>query len=306
MQRMQFFGVRTVGSLALQCFPRWAQVLGVGGAVLEGVDLPLGDDLTLHRASVKALRAEEAVRGALVTSHKLSVVRAAGDLIDRLTPEAAASQEVSALYKRDGLLWGHACDPANCGLALGEFLGRDYWERQEDAEVLSLGGGGAAVALLLYLLRDAPRKPRRLIIVDKREDNLAHCQEVARAYGEDAMPISFVRGGDPVQHDKLVASLPPHSLVINATGMGKDVPGSPVSDAVRFPLHGAAWELNYRGARPFLQQALAQQKDRKLRVTDGWHYFMHGWSSVMSLVFDVEITPAIFAKFCQVSESLRP
>ena len=54
--------------------------------------------------------------------------------------------------------------------------------------------------------------------------------------------------------------LPPASLVINATGMGKDLPGSPITDRGLFPMRGIAWELNYRGELQFLHQALAQRE----------------------------------------------
>ena len=302
---MQFFGVRTAGSMAFRLFPHWAEVLGLEGATLEGVDLPLGRELELHRASVQALKVDASVRGALVTSHKLSVVRAAADLIDNFTPQARLCQEVSALYKRGGRLWGDACDPANSGLAMAHFLGPHYWRRHAGAEILSLGGGGASVALLLHLLTEARWRPRRLTIVDIREDNLAHCAAVAKPLSAAGMKIDCLLSESPFDNDALVASLPPHSMVINATGMGKDLPGSPVTDAVVFPEGGAAWELNYRGERRFLQQALAQRNSRALQVTDGWHYFLHGWSSVMRRVFDVPVMPATFAAFCAASETKR-
>ncbi len=306
MKRMQFFGVRTAGSLSFTLFRHWARTLGLEDAVLEGVDLPLGGDLALHRAAVAALKADEGVVGALVTAHKLSVVRAAGDLLDALTPAAQLCQEVSALYKRRGALWGDACDLANSGRAMAHFLGEDYWQRHPEAAILSMGGGGATVALLLYLTTRARLRPRKLLIVDIRRDNLAHCEKVARLHKTGGMEIVYILRDAGQQHDDLVASLPPHSLVINATGMGKDVEGSPVTDQVVFPEGGAIWELNYRGARPFLQQARAQQASRALQVTDGWHYFLHGWSSVIGRVFDLSITPTVFKAFCAASTAARP
>ena len=50
--------------------------------------------------------------------------------------------------------------------------------------------------------------------------------------------------------------------MIHATGMGTDTPASPVTDDGLFPLHGVAWEINYRGELDFWQQAMAQ-KDRR-------------------------------------------
>jgi shikimate 5-dehydrogenase len=83
--------------------------------------------------------------------------------------------------------------------------------------------------------------------------------------------------------------LPAGSLVINATGMGKDTPGSPVSDAALFPANAIVWEVNYRGDLRFLKQALEQRVERGLRVHDGWRYFIHGWATVIEEVFDLQI-----------------
>jgi shikimate 5-dehydrogenase len=93
----------------------------------------------------------------------------------------------------------------------------------------------------------------------------------------------------PARADEILARLPRGSLVVNATGAGKDTPGSPLTDAAVFPSEGIAWEFNYRGKLVFLEQAQAQQSARRLRVVDGWVYFLHGWTRVMSDVFEREI-----------------
>ena len=300
-QYLEFFGVSTGGSTALTLFPAWATVLGVQNAKIRGVDLPLGDCLDEHRAAVLRLKQDSAVRGALVTSHKLTMVRAAHDLIDRLTPEARLCGEVSALYKRGHELWGHACDPANCGRAMQHIIGSDWWRKHPEAGILSLGGGGATVALLVHLLTQTRSRPRFVSVVEKRLDNLIHCQNVANNLCSSGMQLDFVHSGESSICDTLVADLPPHSLVINATGMGKDIPGSPVTGEARFPRGGAVWELNYRGERPFLHQARSQAQKQELIVEDGWHYFLYGWSSVMSLVFDTPLTSKRFEAFAEVS-----
>ena len=76
---------------------------------------------------------------------------------------------------------------------------------------------------------------------------------------------------------------------MNATGAGKDTPGSPITDAAIFPERGTVWEFNYRGELAFLQQARAQQAARRLQIADGWTYFLHGWTRVMADVFDRDI-----------------
>ena len=286
----------------MRLFPQWAGVLGVDGAILQGVDLPIGSDTDTYRSALQEIKDNPAVAGALVTTHKLAVVRAARDMIDCLTPEASLCNEVSALYKRGGKLWGHACDPENCGRALQDFLGENYWQEYPNAHIMSFGAGGATVALLVYLLMRAKSRPQAVRLVDIRQDNLDQCRNVAEKLCASGMMLEYILNEDPTTNDAMVANLPAGSLIINATGMGKDLPGSPITDHVRFPEAASAWELNYRGERQFLKQA----QKAGVRSADGWTYFMHGWSSVMSCVFNVRITPAVYADFCRVSDSCPP
>ena len=90
-------------------------------------------------------------------------------------------------------------------------------------------------------------------------------------------------------NDAIIAKLPVGSLIVNATGLGKDAPGSPITDDVSFPEHAIIWELNYRGDLVFLDQAKAQHTARHLQIEDGWIYFIHGWTQVIGEVFDVAI-----------------
>ena len=72
------------------------------------------------------------------------------------------------------------------------------------------------------------------------------------------------------------------ALVINATGLGKDAPGSPLTFDGPFPRDGVVWELNYRGDLVFLDQARAQQAEKAVQIEDGWTYFIHGWTQVIA------------------------
>jgi shikimate dehydrogenase len=87
--------------------------------------------------------------------------------------------------------------------------------------------------------------------------------------------------------------------------MGKDTPGSPVTDAGLFPRNGIAWEFNYRGELDFLHQALAQADSRGVRVEDGWLYFVHGWTQVVAQVLHVDLTPELFARLEQAAATVR-
>lgn len=54
------------------------------------------------------------------------------------------------------------------------------------------------------------------------------------------MRVTCVHTDQPEINDQLLSTLPEHSVVIHATGMGKDLPGSPITDRAVFPLHGVA------------------------------------------------------------------
>ena len=93
--------------------------------------------------------------------------------------------------------------------------------------------------------------------------------------------------------------------VINATGMGKDIPGAPITDTGLFPQNGIAWEFNYRGELDFMHQALHQVDDRNITVEDGWVYFLHGWSQVVAQVLHIELNDDLFAQLDTATMSTR-
>src|SRR5208282_1317451 len=106
------------------------------------------------------------------------------------------------------------------------------------------------------------------------------------------------------ENDAVAARMRHGSLVANATGLGKDAPGSPLTDGAIFPEHGYVWEFNYRGDLLFLRQARAKQEERHLRIEDGWTYFIHGWTRVVAEVFHLDI-PAKGERFDRLSEIAR-
>ena len=115
--------------------------------------------------------------------------------------------------------------------------------------------------------------------------------------------FEYICNQDPARNDAIMGALPPGSIVINATGMGKDRPGSPITDAGLFPRGGIAWEFNYRGELDFLHQALAQEAARELHVEDGWVYFLHGWTQVIAQVFHIALDDALFARLAAIAEA---
>jgi shikimate 5-dehydrogenase len=301
---MIFIGVTTGSSAMMQVFPRWSEVLGLGAQLL-GYDAPLHAPAETYRAIVEHIKYDPHTHGALVTTHKIDLLAACRDLFDELDPYAQLTGEISSISKRGGRLIGHAKDPISSGLAWEAFVPPDHFAAQH-ADVLCLGAGGAASAISLYAANAAAGrgKPRRFVIVDINEGRLAHMREM-HAQLAQGIQFEYVLNGDARVNDALMARLPAGSLVINATGMGKDRPGSPLSDVGMFPQGGLVWELNYRGELTFLQQARVQAEARALTIEDGWVYFLHGWSQVVAEVFDVALMPDVFARLDAAASSIR-
>ena len=302
---MYFIGVTTGKSSINKVFPLWMDVLNRPDVVLRGIDHPMHDDPQRYRASVAQIKYDPLSLGALVTTHKIDLFTAARDLFDYADSYAQITGEVSSISKRDGRLEGHAKDPITAGLSLEAIVEPGYFGRT-GAEVLCLGAGGSAVATLLYLMNkpDPADRPRRFIVVNRSQGRLDHLQDMVARIGSD-IAVEAICNADPRVNDEIMAFLPEHSLVINATGMGKDSPGSPITDAGVFPRRGIAWEFNYRGELDFMHQALRQVDSRALRVEDGWIYFVHGWSQVVAQVLHVDLTPEVFGRLERAAATVR-
>lgn len=284
-----FIGVTTAQSSIMRVFPEWARHLGLGDVAMKGIDLVPHDSPDRYRAVVEFIRDDPLSLGALVTTHKLDLFAAARDLFDEIDPHARLMEETSCLSKRDGRLICHAKDPISSGLAADGFLPGRHFART-GAEVFSMGAGGSTIALTWHLAqasRGADR-PSRIIVSNRSPARLAHLAAIHDSLGH-GIPVECVLAPHAQGNDAVLERLSPGAVVINATGLGKDAPGSPLTDGARFPERSIAWDLNYRGDLVFLDQARAQAERLGLQVEDGWTYFIHGWTQVIAEVFDVNI-----------------
>jgi shikimate 5-dehydrogenase len=273
----------------MKVFPAWAQELDLD-AVLVGIDLPLDDEPSSYREVVEFIKDDRLSLGALVTTHKLNLYKAAKDLFDGVGRETELLDEVSSISKRGNELWGHAMDPLTSGLSLESIVGPEHWAGT-GGDLLLLGAGGSSLALTLWLHERAQQGvavPGRIVVTNRRPHRLDEMREVHSRIGF-SIPIEYHEAPTPDLNDKVLAGLAPASVVANATGLGKDRPGSPLTDAAIFPEGGIAWDFNYRGDLVFLDQARAQQEPAGLRVVDGWEYFIHGWTRVIAEVFHLDI-----------------
>ena len=299
--RFTFIGVTTGGSQIMRLFPVWADVLGLDAEIV-GLDLPIDGEPAVYRRAVEQLRDDPATRGALVTTHKVSVHRHAGDLFARLDRWATLCGEISSISKRDGALIGHAKDPISSGSALQAIIGATYWRDHPGAEVLCMGAGGSGAAITVHLLTQR-QLPARIVITNRRPGRLDAVRAMQQELGA-ADIVEYHAVSSTSDTDALAASLAPGSLVINATGAGKDRPGSPLSDGAVLPDGAIAWDFNYRGDLRFLEQARRQLPPA--RVHDGWRYFVHGWTLVIAEVFAIQLTADRFAALQQAAEPFRP
>ena len=300
-----FIGVTTGRSSSRAMFPLWMEALGRPDVRLEGIDMEIHAAPERYRGVVAHIKREPMALGALVTTHKIDLLEAARDLFDELGPFARLTNEVSSIARDGGNLVGRATDPVAGGLSLDAILGQNYFART-GGHVLLLGAGGSAVALSLHLIQK-PRpadRPRRIVVVNRSAGRLERLRLMAAQFNSD-IQFEYIQNIIPQRNDRIMATLPPGSLVINATGMGKDTPGSPLTGEAPFPQNGVAWELNYRGDLDFLQQARAQQAAQTLTVADGWDYFVHGWSQVISHVLHVQIDPPLFTHLSQLAATVR-
>ncbi|PVE98530.1 shikimate dehydrogenase [Microbacterium sp. TPD7012] len=300
---MGFVGVTTASSSIMKVFPLWADILGLPTRTLIGHDLPMDADPAQYRAMVEQIRDDPHHRGALVTTHKMNVYAAASDLFDELDPFAVSCAEISSISKRGALLSGRAKDPITVDLALNDFLPADHFART-GAEVVILGAGGSGTALS-WALAERADAPARVTVTARSQDKLDHLREVHRQHGTRDGLIDYIVTATPDEADAVVAAAPLGSVIANATGLGKDRPGSPLTDAVVFPEGAYAWEFNYRGSLEFLHQAHAQETARSLHVVDGWRYFIHGWSQVVADVFELDLTPETVERLAEAAESVR-
>ena len=304
-----FIGVTTGQSAIMRLFPKWADFLGID-AVISGIDMKIHDDPANYIKVAEFIKNDPLSVGALVTTHKMDIYNACKPhgIFDYFDLLATHLREISCISKLDGQYRGHAKDPITAGNALNAFLPKGYFAGG-DKEVFIMGAGGSSVATCHHIMQTGAKSgelPARIVVSNRSQGRLdelmAHLADIRN------VPIETVCvGEDASKNDAILAGMKPGALVVNATGKGKDTPGSPLTDDAPWPKDALAWEFNYRGGLDFMHQAKAKQAEHNLTIEDGWIYFIHGWSTVIAEVFHIDIAPSgpQFDELCRIAQSIK-
>lgn len=301
---LHFIGVSTGASSIQSVFPRWAAHLGLDNARLQGIDVPIHAPVDVYRRITEYISNDPLTAGALVTTHKIDLFQACEDLFDVIDPFATLMGETSCISKREGSLVCHAKDPISSGLTLDGIIPPEHW-RQTGADVLCMGAGGSTIAISWYLSQRSRgvERPRRIVVTNRSSARLEHLQHIHSQLDTDTV-FEYELTPTATDNDRVLRTMPDGSLVVNATGLGKDAPGSPLSAEATFPANAIAWDLNYRGDLVFLDQARSQADSRGVVAVEGWTYFIHGWTQVIAEVFEIDI-PTSGPDFDTLSELAR-
>ena len=293
---MRFIGVSTANSSIMKIFPSWSKTLGLD-AVIMGIDIPLNAGKAEYVSAINQMVNDPNCHGALVTTHKLAIYEQANSLFNNFDDFANICKEVSCVKVSKKSVSGFAKDPISAGLAIKDFLPADFFDSQN--EVVIIGDGGAATAIAWYL-SGLSQPPVKIHVVGRDKLRLQEMLSVVSTR-QSRVEISLTS----TEIFESIALLDKPMLIINATGMGKDLPGSPWPDGMPFPKNSYLWELNYRGSLEFYHQGKSQEKERNLTIMDGWRYFIYGWTQVISEIFDIEINQETFKVLESQAEASR-
>lgn len=299
---LYFIGVTTGQSSIMKVFPKWAEALGLKNAVIKGIDFAPHSSAEEYQEAVEFIKNDPLSMGALVTTHKLDLFDTCKNLFEYIDPYAEQLGEVSSISKKDGKLCAHAKDPISSGLALENFIPSNYWT-DYDGDVLLLGAGGSSLAMSVYFAQEkfGDNVPKKIIIANRSLPRLESAKKILDGINSK-IHFEYILNPTPNDNDKTLASLKPHSVIVNATGLGKDGPGSPLTDNCEFPQESLVWEINYRGNLIFKDQAKGQEKEKNLHIEDGWIYFIHGWTQVIAEVFHIEIKGELLDKLSKIAK----
>jgi len=184
-------------------------------------------------ALLARLRAGE-IDGLNVTiPHKQAVL----PLLDELTPAAQAIGAVNTVYVREGRLIGANTDAPGFLSDLKHFFNQSNLQPGRDPQVLVLGAGGAARAVVYTLLKEGWQV---LLAARRAEQALGLAQNLSGV----GLPVKAIA----LTAQTLAPNLDELVLIVNATplGMAPQVERCPWPDELAFPSRAAVYDLVYQ------------------------------------------------------------
>ena len=213
---MYFIGVTTTKSSIMKVFPEWAVALGLNNTVMKGIDIPIHADPSVYRQVVEFIKNDELSMGALVTTHKIDLFNAASDLFEYLDPYATRFGELSSISKSNGKLCGHAKDPISSGLAMSQFVPKNYWKDHPEAGVMIMGAGGSSIAMCSYLMRSEfeGNYPSRIVIANRSQPRLDEIKRINADLTPGGIELEYHLTPEPGQNDAVMATMGTGSLIV--------------------------------------------------------------------------------------------
>lgn len=272
---------------------------------LDTLDIPADSPAAPYRELVASIMSDPTIRGAVITAHKTAVYEHAADLLDGIDKMAEQLGEVSVIYRTGTSLRGTVIEHRSITRALTD-MGNGTPITRSDADVMVFGAGGTAVALIAALKATSwpdPARPHTLHLVDVSADRLHHAQNVAHR-GPHPLRVHIHLSDGSIRLSDL-PDLPARSLIINATGLGKDRPGTPLELPAVWPEQAHVWDLNYRGDLPMLSDAERALGDLQIHVHNGWALFIHGWAESLSQILCRTIAGSLRQRMDELARKAR-
>jgi shikimate 5-dehydrogenase len=303
-ETIYFLGITTGGSAVRKVFPAWMDLLGVD-ADLKTVDVPAGSPAEPYRNFLTQVRDEPTALGAVITAHKTAIFQHGQDLFAQTDPDSQRFEEISVISRVPGGLRGTVIEHHSIATTLAQMGGGTPFTGP-DRDVVVFGAGGTAVSLIATLTAESwpdEHRPRKLHLVDVSADRLQHAHDLATTGAKPlCVNVLHTQGDTSLSY---LGDLPPHTLIVNATGLGKDKPGAPFTLPAPWPEGAHVWDLNYRGDLLMLDEARRVAAERHLDPQDGWLLFINGWAESLSRIVGRPIDDDERAEMNRLAQQVR-
>jgi shikimate dehydrogenase len=293
-RKIVFLGASASRSHVHAYFPHWASILGED-ATISSYELPIGAPPDAYSEFGEFLLRDAENIGCVITNHKLDAYRLCLDFHFPLEPTSRALEVVSCMRRANGSLIGNAEEVQAVDRAIQTIC----WRRDggQFSEVIIFGAGGAGRALAYSIARRVHiHHIAKITVTDTNPHRIADLARLANDWAT-RIPIRAALVGHGTTNDDIVEAAISPALIINATGLGKDFEGSPVSSSLVFPTGSTLWDLNYRGDLEYLAHGRAQSD---VSTHSGFELFVSSWIEALSYIFAVPVTNALVNSFRNV------